>query len=107
MVGFFAFVLIVVAGILTLVGGLQWISDRREEALPAVDRDRLERLESALASLESRLNELQDQQQFLERLLARRPERSLRAGEEDREPSAEDVDSILFDTDEGEGAGDR
>lgn len=109
MIGFFAFVVILVAGVLALVGGLQWIGHRRE-ALPVVDRDqldRLDRLESALASLESRLDQLQEEQKFLERLLIERPRhKSLEAGE-GREPATDEVDSILFDTDEGEGAEDR
>lgn len=108
MVGFLAFMVIVVLGILGLVGGLQWISSRRDERLPGVDPDRLDRMESALGSLESRLDELHDQQRFLERLLAERPERkSLEAGDEPAGSGGGDVDSILFDTGEGEEAPDR
>lgn len=102
MVGFFAFVVILVMGILTLVGGLQWISSSRRDPLPPPGGDRLDRMESALASLESRLEELQDQQRFLERLLADRPQpRGLESGSAPA-GSGEDVDSILFDRREGE-----
>lgn len=105
MIGFFAFVVIVVFGILALVGGLQWIGRSRE--LPEADPERLGQIESALTSLESRLDRLQDQQQFLERLLEDRPEhRSLGAGDA-RQSSTGEVDSILFDTDEGEEGGGR
>jgi Tfp pilus assembly protein PilX len=105
MIGFFAFMVIVVLGILALVGGLQWISDHRRAIAPP-EGDvmvQLERMETALTALESRLDDLQDQQRFLERLLAKRP-----AGEAlppGRAPASEedasDVDSILFDR-EGE-----
>ncbi|MFO7895246.1 MAG: hypothetical protein R6U63_16150 [Longimicrobiales bacterium] len=106
--GFFMFVAILVFGILALAGGFQWLSDRRREPLPRADTDRIDQLESALASLESRLDELQDQQRFLERLLADRPERrSLGAGDEGSDPGSPDAGSVLFDTDEGEEAGDR
>ena len=97
MIGFAAFIVILVAGILVLVGGLQWISGQRGEPLPPVDHARLDRMESALAALESRLDELHDQQRFLERLLEDRPEpRALEPGA-DTEVSGDDVDSILFD----------
>ncbi len=104
MIGFAAFIVILVAGILALVGGLQFFSGQRREPLPPADTGRLERIESALSALESRLDEVQDQQRFLERLLAERPEpRSLESGATDDK----DVDSILFDRDgQGEG-GDR
>ena len=109
MAGFFAFVMIVVAGILALVGGLRFISgDTRRRELPGVDPQRLDRLESALGSLEARLDEMQQQQRFLERLLAERPERrALEGGGAAEESSSSSVDSVLFDTDEGEEAGDR
>ena len=117
MIGFAAFVMTLVVGILILVGGLNLISGRGEKAVPPVDDERLSRIESALSALESRLDSLQEQQRFLERLLADRPApKSLEAGEPEREEAAAEpgsdesshgVDSILFDTDAGEEAGDR
>lgn len=106
MIGFAAFIVILVAGILALVGGLQFFSSQRREPLPPADTGRLDRIESALSALESRLDEVQDQQRFLERLLAERPEPpSLESGAADGPDAG--VDSILFDRDgEGEG-GDR
>lgn len=105
MVGFFMFVMAVVVGVLALVGGLQWIElrhDRRQSVERAdPSSSRLDRLESALGGLESRLDDLQEQQRFLERLLAERPERpSLTAGDEGAE--SDGVRSILFDTEPSE-----
>ncbi|MGK7310751.1 MAG: hypothetical protein ACN0LA_00795 [Candidatus Longimicrobiales bacterium M2_2A_002] len=110
MFGFLAFVMIVVAGILALVGGLRFISasNGRGRTLPEADPQRLDRLESALGSLEARLDELQEEQRFLERLLAERPERrALGRGREGGGAGSPDVDSVLFDRGEGEGTGDR
>ena len=99
MIGFASFIVILVVGILALVGGLQFISGKRPEPLPPADTARLDRIEAALSSLESRMDELQDEQRFLERLLAERPEpRSLGSGSAEGDPEA--VDSILFDRDE-------
>lgn len=104
MVGFFMFVFMAVLGILVLVGGLQWLEfhhDRRRSVEADADAgSRLDRMESALGALESRLDDLQEQQRFLERLLAERPERpSLpRRGEETEGGGG----SILFDTDASE-----
>lgn len=67
-------------------------------ASAAPDPGRLDRVETALADLESRLMELQEQQQFLERLLARRHEDEALPPGRDAAPSAEAEDSILFDT---------
>ena len=107
MLGFLAFVMTLVLGILVVAGGLRWLWGNQGEALPRPDTDRFDRIESALTALESRIDNLADQQRFLERLLAERPDqRSLGSGEEP-EPRSPDVDSVLFDTDEGEEAGDR
>lgn len=130
MAGFFAFVVIVVLGILGLVWGIQAIGVRRDRIEPpaGVPRPELERLETALTVLESRVDELQEQQRFLERLLEARPERGSLPRGTDRSPptttpggqagdvGAEDAgtedaraedaglgDSILFDTGPGEG----
>ncbi len=110
MIGFMMFVFTIVAGVLVLVRGLQWIGrdhrtleSRREPSLPAVD---MERIETALTRLEARLDDLQDQQRFLERLVARRQEeRTLPPGSGDPEPGSgarerkpgSSSDSILFD----------
>jgi hypothetical protein len=108
--GFLVFVVIVVLGILGLVGGLSWIHDRRSARSLAPRGDgamvgRLEGIESALSSLEARLEDLQQQQRFLERLLEERP----------RPPSLpapgtapdEAPRSILFDTDRESDAGEE
>lgn len=108
MMGFFMFVFAAVLGILVLVGGLQWLEfrrDRRRSVDAGADSDvRVDRLESALGTVEARLDELQEQQRFLERLLAERPERpSLpRGGERAREDAEDAGGSILFDTEPSE-----
>ncbi|MDX1673806.1 MAG: hypothetical protein R3314_03295 [Longimicrobiales bacterium] len=88
--------MILVVGVLVLVGGLRWIGQRPE--LPPADPARLDRIESALESLESRLASLQEQQRFLERLLDDRTRGALEAGPDPETPP----DSVLFDTAEGE-----
>lgn len=104
MIGFASFIVILVAGILALVGGLQWIG-HRGEPIPPADAGRLERLETALSALEGRVDALHDQQRFLERLLADRPDpRALDPGSD---VSSGDVDSVLFDRDEADEGGDR
>lgn len=104
MIGFAAFIVILVAGILALVGGLQWMG-HRAEPLPPADAGRLERLETALTALEGRVDELHDQQQFLERLLSDRPD--ARALEPGPGASPGEVDSVLFDRDESDEGGTR
>ena len=103
--------LVIVAGIL----GVEWIRANKREgpAAPAVEPERLERLETALSGLESRLDDLQDQQRFLERLLEERPapaalppserEGSREPGAAPSQGSAPDPsqESILFDTERG------
>lgn len=104
MMGFAAFIVVLLAGVLALVGGLQWIG-HRAEPLPPADAGRLDRLETALTALEGRLDELHEQQQFLERLLSDRPDpRALESG-----PGAATggVDSVLFEQDEAEEGGTR
>lgn len=116
MIGFMLFVFTLVAGVLVLVRGLQWIGrgprtlDRPQHSPSHVAE--LERMEDALARLEARLDDLQDQQRFLERLLARRqddpklPPGQGGAGEGGNVPadgrvgggdSEPEPDSILFD----------
>ena len=101
MIGMFWFVMVMVLGILALVAGLRFLGERgRQRVEPGVPPERFDRIESALSALEARLDDLQDQQRFLERLLAERPERPglprSRGGEEPA--SGEDgTDSILFD----------
>lgn len=75
MPGFIAlvlFVLVLVVGARTILELWHGAQARLEPGAP--DPQRLDRVESALAELESRLAEIQEQQQFLERLLARRHE---------------------------------
>jgi hypothetical protein len=101
MIGFMFFVmtiLVIGLGILGVAAGLRRINP--PESPPEISPTRLDRIESALGSMEARLDDLQDQQRFLERLLAERPETpSLGAGggtgEEENTASER---SILFDT---------
>ncbi|MEJ2504108.1 MAG: hypothetical protein P8177_12490 [Gemmatimonadota bacterium] len=101
MLGFFVFIMTLVAGVLALVGGLRWLRlDGRElQSGDGVGPERLDRVETALEALEARLDELQDQQRFLERLLSERQEAPALPPER---PSAETESgeapqSILFD----------
>lgn len=75
MMGFFAFMVVVILGSLVLLQGFQWLTDRRRP-VDRVDRSaaRLDRMEGALGTLEARMDDLQEQQRFLERLLAERPQ---------------------------------
>ncbi len=107
MLGFMIFVFTIVMGALLLAGGLQRIKGERRPLDPSSE-PRFDRLESAIGLLENRLDDLQEQQRFLERLLAERPQaRSL--PRTPREPSAENDHGILFDPElaeedrEGEG----
>jgi hypothetical protein len=104
MIGFAAFIVILVAGILVLVGGLQWIG-HRAEPLPPADAGRLDRLETALTALEGRVGELHEQQQFLERLISDRPDSPALESGPGASPGG--VDSVLFDRDEAEEGGTR
>lgn len=89
MIGFFAFIITVVMGILVLVAGLQWIQGQgRRVEKPGQWPGQLDRIETALGALESRVDELQAQQRFLERLLAERPERPERPEPPRLEPGA-------------------
>lgn len=105
MVGFVAFMLVVLVGVLILVGGLQWLGDpRRSVEGSRSTPPRVDRLESAIALLEARVDDLQEQQRFLERLLAQRPEtRTLHGGSAGED--ATDADSPLLDDRMGEGGG--
>lgn len=102
MMGFFMFVIVAVLGLLALVGGLQWLefhhNRRRSVEANGDTPSRLDRMESALGALESRLDDLQEQQRFLERLLAERPERPSLPRRGDEEQAEEGSGSILFDT---------
>ncbi len=113
MIGFMMFIFTIVAGVLVLVRGLQWIGRSPRSLEPPRDggqgRAELERIEGALTRLEARVDDLQDQQRFLERLLARRQEDPALppAAPREHRPSAEATegeaapsskpDSILFD----------
>jgi hypothetical protein len=109
MLGFLIFVFTLVMGALLLAGGLQRISERRRP-LDSSSDPRFDRLESAITLLENRLDDLQEQQRFLERLLAERPDaRSLPSTP--GEAAAEESHGILFDPElkeeDGEGEGPR
>lgn len=103
MVGFFMFVILVVLGVLVLVAGRQWLDPgRRTVEGAAPSSEQLDRVESALTTLESRLDDLQEQQRFLERLVAERPERPSLPGRGAAEGEGTDTGSILFDTEPSE-----
>lgn len=122
MIGFLAFMMFLALGVLGLAAGFRWLSER-PGAIEGAGRSatRLDRLESALGTLEARIDDLQEQQRFLERLVSERPEpRSLPGRRESGEVGAEgaasdegevegdavgesEVDSILFDTGDGRG----
>jgi hypothetical protein len=99
--GFFAFIMTLVIGILVLASGFKWLWGNQGEPLPRADTERFDRIESALVSLEARLDDLAEQQRFLERLLEHREPPSLGPGEGGGEGGADatDADSVLFDTD--------
>lgn len=109
MIGFFVFVLTLAVIFVAVVAGIRWLRLDGRELPPGrvVSPAQLDRVESALSALEARLDELQDQQRFLERLLADRqepgalpPAEAGRRKERSRESeSGEDgaEESILFD----------
>lgn len=104
MLGFVVFVIIVVLGTLGLVGGLRLlgvVGTEPPRVEPAVGSRELERMQDAILSLERRVDDLQEQQRFLEHLLEARPEgEALPPGGLGPGRSQEtDADqSILFDT---------
>ena len=103
MVGFFFFVMIVVLGTLGLIAGLRMLGVVGSEAPrvePGASPRELERMQEAVLALERRLDELQEQQQFLERLLERRTRsEALPPGAREAQPPDDaGPDSILFDT---------
>jgi hypothetical protein len=110
MVGFFIFILTVVLGALGLIAGLRLLGLVQSDVPAArgeVTREHLEQLQDALLAVERRLDELRDQQLFLERLLTGREARASlpkgpRAPSGEREAEESGVDSILFDQREGE-----
>lgn len=104
--GFFAFILVAALGVLALVTALQWRGGERRPmrgdrgvggAGPSPAQ--LDRLESALRALEARVDDLQEQQRFLERLVAERPERGALPGPTEE---SEEAEGILFDTEPSE-----
>lgn len=109
MIGFFLFFLVVIAGVFALVAGLRYLGALPGSApdLPGVAREDLRRLEAALTALDARLERVEDQQRFLERLLEERPAPAAlppgsREAEGDAGPTPEPevergVDSVLFD----------
>lgn len=101
MIGFVVFIMTLVVGVLVLAAGLKWLrlGGRELQSGDRVAPERLSRIETTLEALESRLEELQDQQRFLERLLADRPRaRSLPPQRDDPDGAPEEAPtSILFD----------
>lgn len=120
MAGFLALVVVGLLVVLGLVAGTQWNrwERTRVDVVSPAQRERLNRLESALESLESRFAALQEQQRFLERLLEARPDPSSLPGEErpaegpahgpaegtdgDAPETRSSPDSLLFDTGPGD-----
>lgn len=74
MMGFLSLLLFVLMIAILASAGIRFLDQRRELRGSGAPPGQLERLESALSSLEARVSDLQDQQRFLERLLAERPE---------------------------------
>lgn len=101
MIGFVFFIMTIVVigmGILGVAAGLKRLNAPAE---PELGSARLDQIETALSAMESRLDDLQDQQRFLERLLEERPETpSLGPGGSDDDDTADTPAdrSILFDT---------
>lgn len=109
MFGMFLFLMVIVV-VLGLATGLQHFGVlQRHDALrgQGPTREDFHRVQELIAGLDARLERLEDQQLFLERLLERRPEPpSLPPGtgaEPAPEPEPErGVDSVLFDVERGE-----
>jgi hypothetical protein len=96
MAGFLTLLIAVALIVVLLRTGGAWPRGRG----PTVERGqgdeaRLDRMETALTMLESRLDDLQDQQRFLERLLANRTDPTALPGR--TEPDQDTDRSILFD----------
>ena len=110
MIGLFFLMLMAIAGVLGLAAGLRYLGvvPRRDEDVPTgPGRADVHRLEEVLGTLDARLDRLEEQQRFLERLLEARPEpRSLPpAARGNAGADAEDdppVDSVLFDVEPGD-----
>lgn len=106
MIGFVFFFLVLVLGALGLVAGLQALGILPPRQAPPGERPAREtfhRLEEALAALESRLDRVEDQQRFLERLLEARPDPArLGPGGGRQEQDAAGADSVLFDVEKGD-----
>lgn len=100
--GFAAVLVVVAIVLLVLNGALQWPGSRQGtlRADPEVTV-RLARIENTLRLLESRLDSVEEQQQFLERLLSDRAD-SRALPPSDRPEDGDDSSSILFDVEETE-----
>ena len=110
MLGMFLFLMVIVV-VLGLATGLHHLGLLpRRDAVPGQGptREDFHRMQELLAALDARLDRLEDQQLFLERLLESRPERPSLPPGRDAEPAPESdpergVDSVLFDVERGEG----
>lgn len=104
MMGFVVFIFVVVLGVLGLVRGLQIlgvVGARDAVDPPPISRGEIERLQDALAALESRVETLHEEQRFLERLLAERKSPDALPSGPSPDRAEDDDESILFDTREG------
>lgn len=104
--GFLLMMVVLALGILLIGGTMQRASGRRPVEGDSAVAAQLNRMESALTALEARVDDLQEQQRFLERLIADPPEpRTLpRGGAGAREaagdgsPEEASAGGILFET---------
>ena len=109
MFGMFLFLMVIVV-VLGLATGLRHLGIlHRPDAVPGQGptREDFHRMQELLAALDARLDRLEDQQLFLERLLESRPERTALPSGPGVEPAPEadperGVDSVLFDVERGE-----
>ena len=76
MIGFLVFIVVIALLVVVMTGGLQRLGSRSGGADPLGaqrDAESIRRISDALTSLESRIDRIEDQQRFLERLLEERP----------------------------------
>ena len=119
MFGLLIWMIVLVVLVFGVAAGLRFmgVGAPGQPAPGALTREDLHRLEEALGGLEARLDRLEDQQRFVERLLERRPEPGALPppGSSRPEPATgaergegaggegqRGVDSVLFDVERGE-----